>query len=151
MNDHIKHIKYDSYRSNKKYYDFLPDSWYFTISDDYRNNTINLHTASGAIVAWKSRGGDDYREPGIRVLEGMEHETDFIQSLFDRKDAKDKYDRDQLDAKWRNELLTIEQTNLEKVRSDFEKINRRQPEISDQLINFDIRLKDFKKRIEKSC
>jgi hypothetical protein len=81
----------------------------------------------------------------------MEHETDFIQSLFDRKDAKDKYDRDQLDAKWRNELLTIEQTNLEKVRSDFEKINRRQPEISDQLINFDIRRKDFKKRIEKSC
>lgn len=142
---------------NKKNYDFLPDSWYFTISNpiskDYRDTIINLnlHTASGAIVAWKSWSYNDYRKPGIRVLKGMEHETDFIQSLFDRKDVKDMYDRDQLDAKWRNELLTIEQTNLEKVRSDFEKINRRQPEISDQLINFDTRLKDFKKRIEKSC
>jgi len=106
----------------KQHYDFLPEGWYFIVEDEAEYDETRLYTASSVEVAWSCD-----RSNFLRVLEGMEHESEFIQSLFDQKSTKDRYDDEQRKLQRRAERAQTEQENLEKVRRDFEKINRPQP------------------------
>ena len=124
----------------------MPDGWYFIVEEEDEYDETRLYTASGVEVAWTQ----DYLDR-VRILKGMEHESEFIRSLFDQKSAQDRYDREQRSLRWRAECAQRDQENLDKARRDFEKINRPQPEKPSQdtaFFDFEKRLNSFKQKLK---
>ena len=130
----------------KQHYDFLPDGWYFIVEEEDEYDETRLYTASGVEVAWFQ----DY-SVSVQILKGMEHESEFIQSLFDQKSAQDRYDEEQSRLRWSAESAQRDQEELDKVRRDFENINRPQPEKPSQdtaFFDFEKRLNSFKQKLK---
>lgn len=133
-------------KSIEQHYDFLPEGWYFIVEEKAEYDETRLYTASDVKVAWTQDHLDR-----VRILKGMEHESEFIRSLFDQKSAQDRYDREQRDLRWRAECAQRDQEELDKVRCDFENINRPQPEKPSQdtaFFDFEKRLNSFKQKLK---
>ena len=131
--------------SVEQHYDFLPEGWYFIVEEEDEYDETRLYTASGVEVAWLH---DNY-SCKIQILKGMEHEAEFIQSLFDQKLIKDKYDQEQEDRAWQVKRANEDREKLAKVRNDFENINRPQPAVlslSESSKELDSQIKQFKQK-----
>jgi hypothetical protein len=130
--------------SKKKYYDFLPNGWYFTIPSyrEHLYDEFKLYTSSDTLLAY-SCGKD------IIITEGMEHESEYIKDLFSKKIIHDQIENDKRNLVSDVEYLHRKMVESDKLRKDFEDIGRPQP-TTDPLIvklhNFEKKLEDFKTR-----
>jgi hypothetical protein len=130
---------------HKQHYDFLPEGWYFLVNE-YDTKKTSLYTNSGVEVAWKY----EYNRCDFRMLDGMEHETEFVRNLFKQKKVHEEIERERKRVLWQAECAARDHEELAKVLRDFEDINRPQPKIpslEQKLKGFDEKLENFKQRI----
>jgi hypothetical protein len=130
---------------HKQHYDFLPEGWYFLVKEYNTNKTTSLYTNSGVEVAWEY----EYNRCDFQMLDGMEHETEFVRNLFEQKKAHEEIERERQRVLWEAECAARDHEELVKARRAFEDINRPQPKIpslEQKLKEFDEKLENFKQR-----
>lgn len=111
---------------NRKYdksvYRFLPDGWYFKEDLYDYDRPLDLYTDSDT---WIAREYDDrIYDRKLSVYEGLEHEREYIKSLFGQKSNADRVRRDAEMARDEVERKTKATKTMEQIQKDFAKINK---------------------------
>lgn len=130
-------------------YDFLPDGWYFTYDEYDYDGYTKLFTSSGVNLAWKKNRSSIN---SLQIVDGMEHELEFVKFLFEKKELRDKIEFERRMSERDARTYQEQQEQLEKVKKDFESIQRPQPPSltpSQAISNLDSKIQNFKNKYER--